>query len=207
LEAIENITTWYDNWHEVHGADAWRPMRAYRPLLKHLGNPTDGRLLDVGCGVGQFLRVASDAGLETTGIDISSKGINIARSESRYSKLVVGDMGSLPFGDESFDYITAFGSLEHAQSIQSALSEMLRVGTPDAKYAVLVPNRTFVGHLFGVNGSIQEISETQFCLDCWREMFCRAGFRINRVVQDRWRWLPVPLRWVYCFVFEMEKHV
>lgn len=204
---IAAVTDWYDKWHELHGADAWRPWRAYRPLLKHLGSPTSGRLLDVGCGVGRFLRLAADAGLATTGIDISSRGIEIARLESLYSEFVVGNMEALPFEAGSFDYVTAFGSLEHARNIESALSEMLRVGTPAAKYAILVPNRTFVGHLFGINGSIQEISETQFCLGCWKEMFRRAGFHIERVVQDKWKWLPLPLRWDYCFIFEMTKDV
>lgn len=207
MEAVTDIATWYDDWHKAKGIDAWRPERAYRPLLKHLGNPTSGSLLDLGCGVGRFLRVASDAGLDTAGVDISREGVGMARQVSPTSEVLVRRMEELPFVENFFDYVTAFGSLEHARSIESALSEMLRVGKPTARYAVLVPNRKFVGHLFGIQGSIQEISETQFCLGCWGEMFQRAGFHVSRVVQDKWKWLPTPLRWVYCFIFEMEKNV
>ena len=72
-----------------------------------------GRLLDVGCGTGEHVLMAADAGCEAVGIDIASSAIRLAQvkaSERGISvRFIVGDARSLTSLGEQFDVILDCG--------------------------------------------------------------------------------------------------
>lgn len=85
------------------------------------------RVLEVGCGTGQWSRYFSDKGFDVTGIDISSEMIRIARQKHiPNSRFEIADGRNLPFEDESFDGAAAITVLEFASETERIISEMIR---------------------------------------------------------------------------------
>lgn len=93
-------------------------------------------VLEIGCGEGTKL-----AGLDAerkTGIDISPVAVRDAKK--KIDEAVVGDAESLPFGDSTFDAAVSFFSLEHCESPEKVLAEMVRVTRSGGEIVVLTPN-------------------------------------------------------------------
>ena len=84
-------------------------------------------MLDVGCGTGVFLRLASRRGARTAGLDGSEALLRLARERVPEADLRVGDLQSLPFADGSFDLVTGFNSFFFAADMVAALREARRV--------------------------------------------------------------------------------
>jgi SAM-dependent methyltransferase len=68
------------------------------------------RVLDVGCGAGDFLVAAKERGLRPTGIDVSEDGARLCRQ--RGLEAVAGDFLTEDFGTE-FDAVTMWDVIEH----------------------------------------------------------------------------------------------
>lgn len=78
-------------------------------------------LLEVGCGTGLFLKNFPKA----TGIDFSNCMIKIAKSKGL--RVSFADATSLPFNDDSFDFVYSFKVFAHVPNCEKMLSEMARV--------------------------------------------------------------------------------
>ena len=114
------------------------PADFFAPL-----NPVPGlRVLDVGSGTGDFLRLLGGlvAPGTATGIDLSETMVAEARRRTSPSEsnvfFDVADALALPFEDKSMDRITATQVLLHIPDWQLALSEMWRVLAPGGRVAV-----------------------------------------------------------------------
>jgi SAM-dependent methyltransferase len=120
-----------DLWSE--GADDWaslmEPTEAPLHLagLDQLAVGPGISLLDVGCGSGAVLRIAADRGADVTGLDASPAQAELARRRVPGSRVEVGDIQFLPFGDASFDIVTGFNSFQYAADPRAALHEARRV--------------------------------------------------------------------------------
>ena len=102
--------------------------------------PTNGRLLDVGCGIGTFLHLANKNGWETYGIDPSKNGSTYAK-EIHQLNVHCGDIFDAKFPDAHFDVITLYHVLEHISDLNPFLSELRRILKPNTgKLVIEVPN-------------------------------------------------------------------
>jgi 2-polyprenyl-3-methyl-5-hydroxy-6-metoxy-1,4-benzoquinol methylase len=97
----------------------------------------NGRLLDVGCGIGGFLNAAGKAGWAAFGVDVSSsaliaqgKGLNVRQS----------DLLTAGFEEGTFDVITLFDVVEHIPSAFSLFTEINRILRPGGCLYILTPN-------------------------------------------------------------------
>ena len=95
------------------------------------------RLLDVGCGVGDFLTVARDAGFDAHGIELSAAAAALAR---QYHQLVV-KIGDFASEDRAgyFDAITMFGVLEHVRDPAELLSHSSWLLAPGGVLLIYTP--------------------------------------------------------------------
>jgi SAM-dependent methyltransferase len=161
----------------------------YRRLAKKLQPWKGQRLLDVGCGTGQWLGAAAALGAVPAGIDISQTALDICRKALPDSELHCGPAEQLPFADRQFDVVSCFGALEHFLDSHGALREMVRVAKPGAIFILLVPNAGFLPSRLGLySGTHQaDIREEVRSLSEWRELFASAGLS----VRHRWRDLHV----------------
>jgi len=103
----------YDHQVEVlfGGAAAAMRRQGLVPLKAALAGRAAGRLLDVGCGTGRFLREVKTnyPRLDVTGLDLSTHYLAVARDELRpwsRARLVVGAAEAMPFADGQFDAVT-----------------------------------------------------------------------------------------------------
>lgn len=107
-----------------------------------------GRLLDVGCASGKFLRQMAAVGWRPSGIESDAEAAEKARTTG--AEVFVGDPVKATFPDGSFDLVTAFHSLEHMPDPLGALARMMGWLAPGGLAIVEVPNVGSLGaRLFG----------------------------------------------------------
>ncbi|MFL1999999.1 class I SAM-dependent methyltransferase [Microbacterium sp. A1-JK] len=118
-------------WSELW-ADAARP--AHAAIIAAAGIGPGARVLDVGCGGGELLLTARDAGAQATGVDPARGMRELARS--RGLDVRDADAAHLPFADGTFDVVTAVNALHFADDTTAALREFARVLAPGGRIAV-----------------------------------------------------------------------
>jgi ubiquinone/menaquinone biosynthesis C-methylase UbiE len=149
---------------EHHHADAGRFMRWYSEMaqsrfanafaygrhkvdvlldaaLKEL--PAGARILDVGCGTGEYVRRANELGFQASGLEPAEAMREAAIEKNPGSTIVDGLATQIPFGDESFDLVICIEVLRylHRADVDQALGEMRRVLKPGGKMFLTMVNR------------------------------------------------------------------
>ncbi len=92
--------------------------------------PNDGKVLDAGCGSGNFTQSMAKSGLNPIGIDLSQKLIEMCKNANKDIDFRVADMRDLPFSDNYFNGIWAHASLVHMvkkMDVAKCLNEFSRV--------------------------------------------------------------------------------
>ncbi len=97
-----------------------------------------GRLLDIGCGVGDFLHFAEQNGWQCTGAEPSDDASSIAKKRIKAVILLPKDLEELP--DESFDVITMWHVLEHVSDLQWQVNQLNRLLKKGGRLVVALPN-------------------------------------------------------------------
>ncbi len=95
------------------------------------------RILDVGCGIGQFEQKLSE--LDITGLDNSKEMLEEARRRSNKT-FVLGNAESLNFDNASFDAVFYVTTLEFIDDYRKAIQEAYRVTKPNGKLLVMMLN-------------------------------------------------------------------
>lgn len=111
---------------------------AFRAGLDAVGVGEGTRLLDVGCGAGGALQLASERGAFLAGLDAAPGLLEHARRRVPGADLVQGEIQSLPFPDAAFDAVTGFNSFQYAADPIAALREAKRVTAPGGRILALV---------------------------------------------------------------------
>ena len=98
---------------------------------------TTGRILDVGCGRGDFLYTFSRLGFEPCGLDISP---NVEELFDYDVRQINFEEDELPFEKESFDFVFSKSVIEHIQdphNFLKATHDSLKAG---GKAAIMTPS-------------------------------------------------------------------
>lgn len=96
------------------------------------------KLLDIGCGTGFFISLASKSGAEIIGFDATEQFIEEAKRRNPSSQFLIGEMEELPFADNTFDVVTGFNSFQYAANVKNALTEAKRVLKDKGKLVVMI---------------------------------------------------------------------
>jgi 2-polyprenyl-3-methyl-5-hydroxy-6-metoxy-1,4-benzoquinol methylase len=105
---------------------------------------TGRRLLDVGCGNGEFLYRASSVGWETVGVDVDAAAVATSRSLGLDVRL--GGVDVLDPAREQFDGITLSHVIEHVHDPQGVLRSCHRLLKPGGWVWLDTPNLNSCGH-------------------------------------------------------------
>ena len=97
-------------------------------LLPRLGVGPGTSLLDVACGSGLAVRVASGMGADVAGIDAATELVIVARERTPVADLRVGSMFELPWPDGRFDAVISVNGIWGGCG--AALAEAYRVLRP-----------------------------------------------------------------------------
>jgi SAM-dependent methyltransferase len=167
--------------------EIYRKFWLYPRIARHLG----GETLDVGCGVGKFLRFRPG----TLGVDINPAIVEFGLTQGL--PITRMDPDRLPFPDSRFDAIVLDNVLEHVANPQPLLAEMRRVLKSQGRAVVGVPGRKGYAH----DPDHKRFYDEQTL----RATMEGAGFRTREIfyMPFKLRWLDRRL-WIYaCFgVFE-----
>lgn len=107
-------------------------------VLKELASLPVGRLMDVGCGDGNMLKLAEGLGWSAVGLEVDSSAVQVARSrgldvvEGTYSRL-------LEYGEE-FDCIICSHVLEHVHEPIVMISNLSKTLRPAGVLLLSLPN-------------------------------------------------------------------
>lgn len=99
---------------------------------------TTGKLLDIGCGVGDFLHTAEAHGWQCTGVEPSEEAKAIARQRTQAKLMSSEDQEQLP--DASFDVITMWHVLEHVDDLRWQVTQLQRLIKPNGRIVIALPN-------------------------------------------------------------------
>jgi SAM-dependent methyltransferase len=110
--------------------------REYVAIHQRLGVSEGERVVDVACGSGLAIELASARGAVCAGIDASSRLVAIARDRTPDADIRVGDMHAMPWADESFDVATSFRGIWG--TTPEALGEIYRVLAPGGRFGLTV---------------------------------------------------------------------
>src|SRR5258707_14754285 len=87
------------------------------------------RVLDVGCGDGELLRLLAEArGVDGRGIELSREGVNegVAKGLAVIQGGADTDLADYP--DDAFDYVILSQTLQATRQPRAALQNLLRIG-------------------------------------------------------------------------------
>lgn len=97
-----------------------------------------GRLLDIGCGTGDFLSAAKNNGWSVTGIEPNENARTKANTKTNNNVFDILKLEILP--DDSFDVITLWHVLEHLPDLETHVKVFRRLLKPNGTLIIAVPN-------------------------------------------------------------------
>jgi SAM-dependent methyltransferase len=97
-----------------------------------------GRLLDVGCGDGDFLLGMQDRGWEVHGLDISPVAVTLARQKGL--DIFQGELLEASYPEGGFDRVTMWDVLEHLHNPEVQLSRVAQLLKPGGRLVATFPN-------------------------------------------------------------------
>jgi ubiquinone/menaquinone biosynthesis C-methylase UbiE len=121
-------------------------------MVRALGLPAGGRLLEVGCGRGiglpvlaRLLRPARLAGLDPEAGFLEEARARLGETGVE-AELVPGDVRRMPFGEGAFDLVVDFGTCYHIARPEQALREIARVLAPGGLFVHETPVSQLMAH-------------------------------------------------------------
>ena len=106
------------------------------------------KILDIGCGVGMFLKRFKDLGADVYGVDIDEKKIRKAKEISRNVETAKSE--ELPYRKDSFDIVFLHEVVEHVDNDYETIDEAFRVLKPHGKLIIFAPNRLWPFETHGI---------------------------------------------------------
>ena len=117
---------------------------------RHLPFKPSGRLLDIGCGNGAFVRDACAWGWNAEGMDPDPDASVAGRKAG--VRITAGSLPKTDFPDASFDAVTMSHSIEHLHDPVASLKEARRILKPGGVIWIATPNLDSAGHqIFGAH--------------------------------------------------------
>lgn len=102
--------------------------------------PAGSRLLDAGCGFGEWVYVLASHGYDAIGVDYSGELVERLRAAYPESTWLQSDIRSMSIPDNHVDGVISWGVIEHDEAgPAAALREFFRIVKPGGAIIVTVP--------------------------------------------------------------------
>lgn len=159
------------------------PQRSltFRKIISHLKNfaPDNGRLLDIGCSYGIFLKMASRIWQEAYGVELSKEASRYAR-ESLGLNVSCLDIQEADFPNGYFDIITAIEVIEHIEDPKDFITTVSRILKPGGILYLVTPDaQSFSARLMGYRWwSYRKMHLNYFSKDSLFGFLAKNGFSV-----------------------------
>lgn len=202
--------------------------RRFAAYLREIPDPP-GRLLDVGCGPGEFLMQARAAGWDAVGVELTDDTVALARERTGL-RVLAGDLTNEELiRPASFDVVTLWGVLEHLPDPAGMLDACRRILRPDGVLMLETPNaqalfRVVARGLMRVTGgrvtgpfeqTLGAGHVVWYSAPALDAAATRAGFRVHdlrgsrnstRALMSRWDAVPVTRRLLFQLATAVLNH-
>ena len=102
--------------------------------------PAGSRILDAGCGFGEWVHVLASHGYDAIGVDYSRELVERLRAAYPQSTWLQSDIRSMSLPDDHVDGVISWGVIEHDEAgPAAALRELFRITRPGGAVIVSVP--------------------------------------------------------------------
>jgi len=112
----------------------------YLSEIRRYHGPETGRLLEIGCGRGNFLEQAENSGWQVTGVEYSSAACEAARLRLKKGEVLCGELQAANLPGDQFDLCVISDVLEHIRSPLDFLREIHRLLKPGGTLFVATPS-------------------------------------------------------------------
>lgn len=152
------------------------------PCLTFLDAKPGEKVLDVGCGLGYFLLLLAEKGVECHGIDISQDSIQYVHDHIT-KNVKTGSCFAIPYPDNTFDKVLFCEVIEHVEDDTKALKEIRRVLKPGGRIVVSTPayegwfTRTYLKRLGHQDGGERHVRDGYYKKEL-EQTLERSGYRI-----------------------------
>lgn len=158
-----------------HPSYVWRFGQDRRLAMVRAVVPLEGRrILDVGCGIGTYVRKFREFSDEVYGVDIDPE--RVAEASRTLPNIQVAPAEDLPFPDDFFDVVFLHEVIEHVQDDRLAIREATRVTRPNGAIVIFAPNRLYPfethGIYLGQHFLFGNIPLVNYLPDRWRNRLC-----------------------------------
>jgi len=154
-------------------------LQQKRKLVSRHSGKTAGRIMDVGCGTGAFLKVMQDAGWTITGLEPDAA----ARAKAVDRGVPAHEPSEIYRLKDPFDVITLWHVLEHVHDLHGYLDRIEQLLLPDGALFIAVPNYTsHDGQHYGQNWAAYDVPRHLYHFSPYSLRMLMAGHGL-RVVQ------------------------
>ena len=142
---LRDASVWDEEWADYSPAAVRDTMEYYRrfpviypALRRHL--PRDGRVVEAGSGLGQWVALLREAGFDAVGVDTSEEALRRSRLVFPGLPFERADVLALPYGDGTLGGYVSFGVAEHfPDGPHALLREAARVLREGGVMVISVP--------------------------------------------------------------------
>lgn len=138
-----------------------------------------GKVLDIGCATGNFLRILKNKGWQTFGIEPHVTYSDYAKEQGL--DIFTGTLDEKEFGEEAFRVITLFHALEHLSNPLDSLLKIKRWLVPGGLCFIEVPNLNCLRRSMDktyYQAHFQENHNYIFSKHTLKRMLEEAGFKV-----------------------------
>jgi SAM-dependent methyltransferase len=151
-------------------------------LIRRYADLQDRAVLDVGCGLGMYVRAFRRFSQNVHGVDIDAA--KVAEAGRELPNLCVAVAEVLPYPAASFDVVLSHEVIEHVTDDRQAIAEAVRVlrspapqeGRPGGRLVIFAPNRFYPfethGVYWGGRYHAGNIPLVNYLPGRWRARFC-----------------------------------
>ena len=146
-----------------------------------------GKMLEIGCGVGDFLHTAEEHGWECIGVEPSEEAKAIATKRTKASILSSEELESL--ADEQFDLITMWHVLEHVDDLRWEMAQLQRLIKPHGRIVIAVPNyKSYDGQYYKEHWAAYDVPRhlNHFNRTVLTKMFKTKGLELKKMDKLKW---------------------
>ena len=141
--------------------------RAMAPYIARL--PKGARLLDGGCGLGDWTLCFARQGFSVAGMDLSRQTVEQLKARFPEAEFVDGDIRQTSFADDSFDAYFSWGVFEHFESgLQDCVREAYRIVRPGGWLFITVPLDNLRHAMLATLAAAPQASEGRLRFYQWR---------------------------------------
>ncbi len=125
-----------------HPSYVWRQGQDRRLDLIRQHVPLENqRILDVGCGLGMYVRQMRRFSEEVFGVDVDAE--KVAEASQTLPNIYTAPAEALPFPDNFFDVILLHEVIEHVDDDRQTIVEAFRCLRPGGRVVIYAPNRLY----------------------------------------------------------------